>query len=371
MIYLDNAATSRYVPKEVLRCYISECRRKSNAGRGGHNDSISSALKIQYCRETICNYFSMPDGETVFTKNCTEALNIAILGGYKGGHIVTTVTEHNSVLRPLNYLERSKNVEVSYVRPDKCGRVTVDRIRCALRADTRLVIINACSNVTGGENDFEEICRYCAENGIRTIVDASQIAGHKRISMNSIGCDILCSSGHKGLYGLQGTGFLVFNTRMQLRPIIFGGTGTQSISLSQPDEYPESLEAGTLNSAAIIALDKAIQWVGARTELIANNNLKYTELIISQLERIQGIRIYSKPNVSGIVAFIIDGVESERIADHLNYNGIAVRAGLHCAPLMHRFLGTINSGLVRISLGYDNTLGDIYTFLRAIERFKA
>lgn len=371
MIYFDNAATSRYVPKEVLRCYISECKHKSNAGRGGHNDTVSAALKIQHCRETICKHFSLSDGETIFTKNCTEALNIAILGGYNGGHIVTTVTEHNSVLRPLNYLEKTKNVEVSYVRPSKCGRITLDRLRCALRSDTRFVVINACSNVTGIENDFEDICKYCAENGIRTIVDASQISGHKKICMNSIGCDILCSSGHKGLYGLQGCGFLVFNTRMHLRPIIFGGTGTQSISLCQPDGYPESLESGTLNSAGIIALDKAIQWIEPKIEFIANSNLRNTELIISQLKQMKKIHIYSKPNVSGIVSFIIDGVESEQIADYLNNNGIAVRAGLHCAPLMHRFLGTLNSGLVRLSLGFGNTIGEIYTFLRVLERFKA
>lgn len=370
MIYLDNAATSRYVPKEVLKCYVNECKHKSNAGRGGHNDSIATALKIQHCRDIICNYFSLSDGETVFTKNCTEALNIAILGGYSGGHIVTTVTEHNSVLRPLNYLERTKKVEASYVRPDKSGRVTLDRIRCALKLETRLVIINACSNVTGAENDYEDICRYCAENGIRTIVDASQIAGHKRIDMGSLGCDILCSSGHKGLYGLQGTGFLVFNTRMRLRPIIFGGTGTESLSVVQPENYPEALESGTLNASAIIALGKAIEWVNPRTEITSESNLKYTEFIITELKRTKDVRVYSKPNVSGIVAFIIDGADSEKIADYLNYNGIAVRAGLHCAPLMHKYLGTLNSGLVRVSLGFDNTLGDIYAFLRAIERFK-
>lgn len=370
MIYLDNAATTRYLPPEVLKAFIEECNRKSNPGRGGHNDSINSALKIQKVREIVCNYFNNKDGETVFTKNCTEALNLAILGSYNGGHIVTTVTEHNSVLRPLSYLENTKNVAVSFARPDKSKRVTLDRIKGSIRIDTRLVIINAESNVTGTINDYEEICAYCAENGIRTIVDASQLAGHKRIDMRKIGCDMLCSSGHKGLYGLQGTGFLTFNGRVKIRPILFGGTGTDSMKTTQPEYYPEGLEAGTLNTAGIVALGRSIEWVDGKTEKIGNDNMKNTEYLIAELKRIPDIKIYSEANPSGIVAFMLKGTDSTKISDYLNDRGIAVRGGLHCAPLMHKYLGTISTGLVRVSLGYDNTKREIQKLITCIERLR-
>lgn len=369
MIYLDNSATQRYIPPVVMKAFIEECNRKSNSGRGGHNDSIASALKIQKVRERICDFFSIKDGETVFTKNCTEALNLAIIGSYSGGHIVTTVTEHNSVLRPLSYLEKTKKAVVSYARPEKKAGVTLERIKCALRNDTRLVIINACSNVTGTPNEYEEICKYCAENGIRTILDASQTAGHKRIEMDKIGCDMLCCSGHKGLYGLQGTGFLAFNERVKITPVLFGGTGTDSISTTQPTVYPESLEAGTLNGAGIVALGEAVNWIDSRLEKLSKENVIGSETLITELKKMKGIKVYSKPNESGIVAFIRTGTESEVIADYLNECDIAVRGGLHCAPLMHKYLGTLNTGLVRVSLGYNNTRKDIERFLRAMERF--
>lgn len=213
MIYLDNAATTRYVPDEVLTAFIKECNQKSNSGRSGHKDAVNSALKIQKVRELVSDFFGNSGGETIFTKNCTEALNIAILGFRPSGHIVTTVTEHNSVLRPLSFLEKQRQVSVSYARPEKSGKVTLERIRGVLTSATHLVIINACSNVNGSINDYEEICKYCAENGIRTLIDASQLAGHRKINMKSIGADMLACSGHKGLYGLQGTGFLTFNPK--------------------------------------------------------------------------------------------------------------------------------------------------------------
>lgn len=369
MIYLDNSATSRYIPPVVMRAFESECKRKSNSGRSGHNDSITSALKIQKVREIICDFFKMKDGETVFTKNCTEALNLAIIGSYSGGHVVTTVTEHNSVLRPLSYLQKTRRAEISFARPDKNGGVSLERIKCALKQDTRTVIVNACSNVTGTPNDYEEICKYCAENGIRTILDVSQMAGHRQIEADKIGCDMICCSGHKGLYGLQGTGFLTFNERVKIEPIMFGGTGTESIKTEQPTVYPESLESGTLNSAGIIALGEAVKWVDSKLDRLAEENLRETATLITELKKNARFRIYSKPNESGIVAFIVTGHDSETIADYLNECDIAVRGGLHCAPLMHKYLGTLNSGLVRVSFGYNNTPKDIEKLINALNRF--
>lgn len=370
MVYLDNAATTRFVPDEVLTTFIKECNQKSNPGRGGHKDAINSALKIQKVRENISEFFGNTGGETIFTKNCTEALNIAILGTYTKGHIVTTVTEHNSVLRPLSYLEKHGGVTVSFARPERSGKVTTERIKGLITPSTYLVIINACSNVNGNINDFENICKYCAENGIRTLVDASQIAGHRRINMASIGADMVACSGHKGLYGLQGTGFLTFNSRMKINPIMFGGTGTSSFYTTQPSEYPESLESGTLNSAGIVSLGKAVEWVNKKMETLAKENEKNSKLLLEGLKKIHSVKIYSSANESGIVSFIVKGKNSEELSDYLNENNIAVRGGLHCAPLMHKFLGTLSTGLVRVSFGYNNTERDVIKVLKAVERFE-
>ena len=369
MIYLDNAATTRYVPDETLAAFIKECNLKSNSGRSGHKDAVNSALKIQKVREYVCDFFGNSGGETIFTKNCTEALNIAILGTQTKGHIVTTVTEHNSVLRPLSHLEKTSGVSVSFARPEKNGRVTLERIRGLITPQTYLVIINACSNVTGTINDYENICKYCAENGIRTLVDVAQLAGHKRINMKSIGADMLACSGHKGLYGLQGTGFLTFNPRIKISPILFGGTGTSSFHITQPTDYPEALEAGTLNGAGIVALGKSMEWVSKKMETLGIENEKNSKLLVEGLKKIHSLKIYSTPNESGIVSFIVKGRNSEELADFLNENNIAVRGGLHCAPLMHKFLGTAGTGLVRVSFGYNNTERDVLKVLKAVERF--
>lgn len=366
---MDNAATTRYVPDETLAAFIKECNQKSNSGRSGHKDAVNSALKIQKVREYICDFFGNSDGETIFTKNCTEALNIAILGTQTKGHIVTTVTEHNSVLRPLTHLEKTAGVSVSFARPEKNGRVTLERIRGLITPQTYLVIINACSNVTGMINDYENICKYCAENGIRTLVDVAQLAGHRRINMKSIGADMLASSGHKGLYGLQGTGFLTFNPRIKINPIMFGGTGTSSFHTTQPSEYPEALESGTLNGAGIVALGKSMEWVSKKMDTLGKENEKNAKLLVEGLKKIHSLKIYSVPNESGIVSFLVKGRNSEELADFLNENNIAVRGGLHCAPLMHKFLGTGGTGLVRVSFGYNNTERDVLKVLKAVERF--
>ncbi|MBQ7653239.1 MAG: aminotransferase class V-fold PLP-dependent enzyme [Clostridia bacterium] len=369
MIYFDNAATSRYMPYEVMNAYVKECSRKSNAGRGGHSESVRAGLIVYKARERINRFFGNEKGECIFTKNCTEALNLALLGIKLRGHILTTATEHNSVLRPLSAL-KERGVEVSYVTPDREGRVTLERIKPYIRSDTYMIALNARSNVTGEKSEYERIFAYATEKGIITLLDGAQEAGHGRINMNHSNVDLLALAGHKGLYGVQGIGCLLFRRGLKISPILYGGTGSLSVEIVQPEDYPEGLEAGTQNVAGIAALKAAVDWTDERLEEIAENNLRLTASLIDGLRSIDGLRIYSSSNAAGIVSFIKEGFDSERIADHLNEYGVAVRGGLHCAPLIHRHLGTLSTGLVRVSFGYGNTLKEVKYTLNTLNELE-
>ena len=368
MIYFDNAATSRYIPMAAMNAFVKECSEKSNPGRGGHSDSVRAAIEVYKAREVVNRFFNN-DGECVFTKNCTEALNLAILGIRRKGHVITTVTEHNSVLRPLTYLKECGKIDVSFAKTDAFGAVSLENVKRLLREDTYMIVLNCCSNVSGICNDYENIFSYFAEKGIITVADGAQIAGHKRFDMKACGCDVFASSGHKGLHGLQGTGFLLFNRALKINPLMFGGTGTDSIMINQPTGYPESLESGTLNTAGVRALAAAVKWTDENFESLAAENKRLTTALCDGLKSIKGVRVVSSPDSIGIVSFIPDGLDSESVADHLNEAGIAVRGGLHCAPLMHKRLDTLKSGLVRVSVGRGNTLKEVRTFLSVLEKY--
>lgn len=369
MVYLDNAATSRFIPRCVLNTLYQHCAKKVNAGRGGYKESVNEALEIFRTREVVLQYYGNSEGKVVFTKSCTEALNLAILGVAKKGHVITTVTEHNSVLRPLKELEKRGIIRLTIVEPDGRYGVNAEDIKRHLKGDTNLLCINHCSNVTGVRNDIEDICRLASRYGIRTLVDDAQGAGHIRLDMKGCGIDMLASAGHKGLHGVQGTGFLTYNG-VDIEPIIYGGTGTDSISIYQPKGSPEGLESGTLNGAGICALKSGIEWTKERLGNIALFNKKLSAFLIEELSIIKNVKVYSKASATGVVAFIIQGYTSEEIADYLNFCGYEVRGGLHCAPLMHKHLKTLDSGLVRISIGQNNSERDIEGVLRCISRFE-
>lgn len=368
MVYLDNAATSRFVPKCVLKAFQEQLSNKVNPGRGGYEDSINAALEVFRTRQAILNHYGNADGKVVFTKNCTEALNLAIFGTAKKGHVISTVTEHNSVLRPLKELEKRGVIRLTLVEPDGMHGISADTIRKHLKTDTYLICINHCSNVTGTKNDVENICRLASRYGIRTLVDDAQGAGHIRLDMKSSGIDMVASAGHKGLHGVQGTGFLTYKG-VEIKPILYGGTGTDSISVYQPESSPEGLEAGTLNTAGICALKAGIEWTEKNFSALARDNRGMTGYLLEELSLIKGTRIFSPSNSCGVVSFIIQGYTSEEIADYLNQCGYEVRAGLHCAPLMHKYLKTLDTGLVRISVGRNNTMRDMEGVIRHIYRF--
>ncbi len=368
MVYLDNAATSRFVPRSVLNALQDQLLTKVNPGRGGYEESINAALEVFRTRQAILKYYGNSDGKVVFTKNCTEALNLAIFGTAKKGHVISTVTEHNSVLRPLKELEKRGLIRLTLVDPQGAMGITAEDIKKHLKADTYLICVNHCSNVNGMKNDVEGICRLASRYGIRSLVDDAQGAGHLRLDMKSSGIDMVASAGHKGLHGIQGTGFLTYKG-VELKPLLYGGTGTDSMNVYQPERDPEGLESGTLNTAGICALKAGVEWTEKRLSSLARENRKMTSFLLEELSLIKDIRTYSSANSSGVVAFIIQGHTSEEIADYLNQCGYEVRAGLHCAPLMHKYLKTLETGLVRISVGKNNSERDLEGVIRYIARF--
>ena len=367
MIYLDNAATVRYVPVEVMRAFVGAVNRKANASRGAHADSVWLGLQIYRVREQIRRLVDNPQAEVVFTKSCTEALNMAIRSLATGAHVVSSVTEHNSVLRPLHELARKGKLTFDLASPTGPHRgVTREDVARHLRPNTRLVVLNHVSNVTGTPNDVVGVGELCADKGIHFLVDAAQSLGHGPLSMRRIGCDMLAAPAHKGLHGLQGLGFLVFDKHVRISPLVYGGTGTDSVNVYQPMSYPEGLEAGTLDGAGVCALGAGIRWTEAHLDKIAAREKEFAVRLAEGLSAIGDLTVWR--GESGIVSVWRKGLSSAMLADKLAEAGVAVRSGLHCAPLMHRFLGTTSEGILRFSAGYVNHLREVDRVLDVVSR---
>lgn len=369
MIYFDNSATSRFKPKCVIEEYNRFVLNSCNSGRSGHKDCIKTATKVLLTRENIKNRLGANDDyEVIFTNNCTEALNMAILGFVKpASHVITTIFEHNSVLRPLKFLEDNFNVKVSYLYPDLTGKIPPTSIENSITSDTTLVIVNQTSNVTGVSQEIGEIGKICNQHNIKLLVDTAQSLGHEPIDMQDLNIDMLASCGHKGIHGMQGTGILVIKKDIVLKHIKFGGTGTESDVLVQPDHYPEGYECGTINTGGIIALGKAFDWTYSNF-IQLNRHYKYLSgEIIYGLKSMPKITCYSD-FPSTVISIEVDGYSSSEVAEFLNTHNIAVRSGLHCAPKIHEYLGTISDGLCRISIGYNNSLNDCHTLLNVLSR---
>ena len=359
MIYLDNAATGRYKPKTVFEAMMAALQTPANPGRGGHLASIKAAGEVERARDCIKRTFNATNCQVIFTCNCTEALNIAILGWlrkFKGqeSRVICTAYDHNSVLRPLTALKGEQDLTVDVVMPDDNGEISVRAIREKITDKTRLIIATHISNVTGGVTDINAVGALCKQYNIPFLADCAQSAGHLKIDMQAVGMTFLCTAGHKGLHGPQGSGFLIVKEGTELLPVKFGGTGTESLSISQPSEMPESLESGTLNTPGICGLRAGIEWTHANLLEINSRIKAFCAVLRDRLERISRVKLYSPPG-SGLVTFSVDGMTSVDVADELNEAEIFVRGGLHCAPLAHIALNTVKDGLVRISPGWSNT----------------
>lgn len=369
MIYFDNSATSKFKPKCVLEEYNRFMLDSCNSGRSGHSDCIRVATQVYLTRENIKKHLGANDDyEVIFTSNCTQALNMAILGYATANcHIITTVYEHNSVLRPLKYLEDNFGVKVTYLTPDENYKINPNAVKEAITKDTKLVIINHTSNVTGITQEIDEIGKITKAHNVKLLIDTAQSLGHVPIDMQEFGIDMLASCGHKGIHGTQGIGILVIKKDIKLNHILFGGTGTDSDLLTQPDHLPEGFECGTINTGGVLSLSKAFDWTYSNFANLSRHYKFLSSEILYGIKNIPKITCYSS-FPSTVISIKADGYSSSEVAEILNQNNIAVRSGLHCAPKIHQFLGTIDDGLCRISIGYNNTLKDCNILLNTLTK---
>lgn len=351
-INFDNAATTFPKPESVVRA-ASQAMEKlgGNAGRGGHTLAMQSAAAVYSARETIAGFFGAEPENVVFAFNCTHALNIAIQGVMKGGgHMIISSLEHNSAARPAALLAAEKRASLSIARVYPEDSRTVESFRSLIRSDTRAIVCTLASNVTGQLLPWRDIAELCREHGICFIADGAQACGITDIKLSE-GINILCTAGHKGLYGLTGTGLLISDGKFPIAPIIQGGTGTASASLEQPLLLPEALESGTLNLSGIMSLKAGVEFVRrVGINKIYSHEDGLCRYFINELKDIRGIKIFREPAASyvPIVSFVISGILPEAAASRLSAEGFCLRAGFHCSALAHSYLGTKN-GTIRFA----------------------
>ena len=373
MIYLDNAATTLHKPPQVMEAVLHAMITMGNAARGAHGGALEASRTVFGTREKLARLFSCRRADhVVFTANSTEALNIAINGTiHRGDHVISTDCEHNSVLRPLYRLEEERGVELDFVPADRQGRVDYSDFERLMRPNTRAVVCTHCSNLTGNIMDLERISDIAHRHGALLLVDASQTAGTVPIHMEALRVDVLCFTGHKGLMGPQGTGGLCTRPGVEIAPWKVGGSGVHSYDRHHPMEYPTRLEAGTLNSHGIAGLSAALDVILERgVEDIQRAEHALMQRFYEGVRDIPGVTVYgdfSVPERCAIVALNIRDYDSSAVSDELTVTyGIATRPGAHCAPRMHKALGTTEQGAVRFSFSFYNTEQEVDAAIAAV-----
>lgn len=376
MIYLDNAATTMRKPQEVVDAVMAAMGSLGNAGRGASAGALDAGRVVLRAREAVAALLGCPRADHVcFSANATATLNAALSGLVgPGERVVTTVLEHNSVLRPLARLADERGVDVAYVGCDTHGFLDMDELERLVTPGTCLVAVTHGSNVTGNLVDVVRVVQIAHAAGALCLVDASQTAGTAPLDMAGTGIDVVCFTGHKGLMGPQGTGGMAVAEGVDVQPWAEGGSGVHSFERRHPLEWPTRLEAGTLNAHGLAGLAAGIAFVernggpaavGAREHVLARR-------LWEGVHDVPGVTVYGGWSVApercgGIVALNVDGLDSAEVADALSSGwGIACRAGAHCAPLMHRALGTERQGIVRLSCGWFNTEDEIDTTVAAV-----
>ncbi len=361
MSYLDNAATTRTKPPAVAQAVLEALSSYGNCGRGGHQGALSAARAIYETREKIAALLGCPRADHVcFTQNSTQALNIAVCGLLgPGDHVISTDLEHNSVLRPL-YRLRDAGAAVDFVPADSRGRLDYCGFERLLRPETKAIVCTHASNLTGDAVDIARVGRFARKHGLLFILDASQTAGVLPIDMSAMGIDVVCFTGHKSLMGPQGTGGLCLREGLEVRPFAVGGTGVQSYSEAQPGEYPTRLEAGTLNGHGLAGLSAALDFLSETgIARIHAHEDALARRFYEAVRDLPGVTVYgdfSAPVRAPVVTLNIGDFDSAEISDELAERfGIATRPGAHCAPRLHRALGTEEQGAVRFSWSYFNT----------------
>ena len=361
MIYLDNAATTLQKPPEVGEAMLAALQTAGNPGRGAHEPTLHAARLVYGAREALAELFHAESPACIaFAANATQALNTALCGLLApGDHVLTTVCEHNSVLRPL-YRLRAQGVQVDFVGVDAQGTLRYEQFAQRLRPNTKAIVVTHASNVTGCVTDLVRVSAFAKAHGLLMIVDAAQTAGARPIDVQELGLDVLCFTGHKALLGPQGTGGLYVRPGLRVAPLVVGGSGVHSFAEAHPSEMPTALEAGTLNVPGLAGLEAGGRWILAQgVEALCAKETALARLFYENVQGIPGVVVYggcpAGPHAP-IVSLNLAGEDSARVADALwEEYGICVRAGAHCAPLMHKALGTVEQGAVRFSFSHQNT----------------
>ena len=372
MIYLDNAATTMHKPKEVIDAVVEAMTSLGNAGRGANEASLSAARIIYDAREKLCRFFNGEDPrQIVFTSNSTESLNIAIKGLLEpGDHVITTMLEHNSVLRPLYEMEK-KGVALTIIKADKRGRFSLEEMEAAIRPETKMIVCTNGSNLTGNYVDIGKVGEMAHRHDVLFVVDASQTAGVFPIDVRNMQVDVLCFTGHKGLLGPQGTGGMYVREGLAIRPLKSGGSGVQTYSKTHPREMPTALEAGTLNGHGIAGLRAGVEYIkNTGLDTIRAREQELMWRFYEGVKEIPGVTVYGdfdSRERCAIVALNIGDYDSSEVSDALlTEYGISTRPGGHCAPLMHEALGTVEQGAVRFSFAHSNTEEEVDIAINAV-----
>lgn len=380
MIYLDNAATTQHKPREVIDAVIAALTMLGNAGRGAGTGSLDAARVVSGCREQMAAFLGCPHPDhVVFAPNSTAAINTVLNGLLNpGDHVVTTVLEHNSVLRPLRRLAQERGVRVDYAGCDAYGRLDEADLARLVVPGVRAVVITHASNVTGNVVPLASVAERAHEVGALCIVDASQTAGVVPLDMRTLGLDVVCFTGHKALMGPQGTGGLAAMPNVDIRPWNVGGTGVHSFDEFQPEEWPTRLEAGTLNGHGLAGLRASLTFIEHHggAEAMGLHEAQLARRLYEGVKTIPGITVYgdwpfldaqpARPR-PGIVALTVENIDSAEVSDMLMQQwGIATRPGAHCAPLMHEAFGTKRHGIVRLSTSWFTTDNEIDTTIDAL-----
>lgn len=373
MIYLDNSATTLIKPPQVAQAVYDAINTMGNSGRGAYNSSISSSIVLYETRELIAEMFNLHYPEQVaFTLNATEALNTAINGLISyNDHIITTELEHNSVLRPLYRLEE-KGTELTIIKANDWGNINYIDIEKAIKYNTKAIVCTHCSNLTGNVLDIAKIGEICKRHNILFILDASQSAGIFDIDMEKQNIDVVCFTGHKSLYGPQGTGGICIKKGVNISPLKVGGSGIKTFEKTAPSSMPEHIEAGTVNSHSIAGLKAGLEFI-QKTGIskIREKENMLVDLFYNSIKNIKDIKIYgdfSTKERGPIVSLNLGNYSSSSVSDELFERfEIATRSGGHCAPLMHKALGTEKQGAVRFSFSYFNTKDEVLFASKALK----
>ncbi len=367
MIYLDSAATTLQKPPAVSAAVSYAIRNLSSPGRGGYSSAMAAADTVFACREEAAGLFGVENPEqVVFTGSATHGLNIAIRSLVKPGDtVLISGYEHNAVTRPLHAIERV-TVKIAWSQLfDRRGML--EAFSRQMTEDVSTVILTHVSNVFGFVLPLEEIAVLCRSRRKALIVDASQSAGCLPVSLKELGAAFVAMPGHKGLYGPQGTGILLCG--QSGIPLLYGGTGSQSLYQEMPDFLPDRLEAGTHNVCGIAGLLEGLRFVRDRgEENILRHEQRLTGCLADGLSRIRGTEVFWGNGQTGVLSFRVTDTDCEGLGERLARHGIAVRAGLHCAPTAHRSAGTLETGTVRVSVSAFSQEEEILYFLRKLEQ---